>query len=110
MSEAALGPAFVAAAAQAKTFTKASNEDLLALYKFYKQARLSTRPLTCARPPHPAPLPQATVGDVNTPAPGMFDFKGKAKWDAWSSVKGTPAADAAAAYVALVAKLAGEGK
>ena len=52
----------------------------------------------------PPPL-QATVGDVNTPAPGMFDFKGKAKWDAWSSVKGLSVADAEAAYVALVEKL-----
>jgi diazepam-binding inhibitor (GABA receptor modulating acyl-CoA-binding protein) len=36
----------------------------------------------------------------------MFDFKGKAKWDAWSSVKGLSAADAEAAYIALVEKLA----
>ena len=26
---------------------------------------------------------QANVGDVNTARPGMMDFKGKAKWDAW---------------------------
>ena len=31
---------------------------------------------------------QATVGDVNTSRPGMLDFKGKAKWDAWESKKG----------------------
>ena len=35
----------------------------------------------------------------------MFDFKGKAKWDAWTSVKGLSVADAEAAYIALVEKL-----
>ena len=32
---------------------------------------------------------QATVGDCNTPSPGMFDFKGSAKWNAWNGKKGT---------------------
>ena len=31
---------------------------------------------------------QATVGDVNTDRPGMFDMKGKAKWDAWKAKEG----------------------
>ena len=31
---------------------------------------------------------QATVGDVNTERPGMFDMKGKAKWDAWKAKEG----------------------
>ncbi|NP_001296092.1 acyl-CoA-binding protein isoform 2 [Danio rerio] len=31
---------------------------------------------------------QATVGDVNTARPGMLDFTGKAKWDAWDAKKG----------------------
>ncbi len=31
---------------------------------------------------------QATVGDVNTEAPGMFSFKEKAKWNAWNEAKG----------------------
>uniref|UniRef100_A0A8C4S6D3 Acyl-CoA-binding protein n=1 Tax=Erpetoichthys calabaricus TaxID=27687 RepID=A0A8C4S6D3_ERPCA len=31
---------------------------------------------------------QATVGDVNTARPGMLDFKGKAKWDAWKALEG----------------------
>lgn len=47
------------------------------------------------------------MGDVNTEKPGMFDFKGKAKWDAWASVKGLAKADAAAQYIAFVEKLAG---
>lgn len=32
---------------------------------------------------------QATVGDCNTDRPGLLDFKGKAKWDAWNHKKGT---------------------
>ena len=32
---------------------------------------------------------QASVGDCNTDRPGMMDFKGKAKWDAWNGKKGT---------------------
>ena len=39
---------------------------------------------------------QATVGDVNTDRPGMLDFKGKAKWDAWEKVKGKSKEDAEA--------------
>ncbi|KAJ7364328.1 acyl CoA binding protein-domain-containing protein [Mycena albidolilacea] len=29
---------------------------------------------------------QATIGDISTSRPGMFDFEGKAKWDAWKQV------------------------
>ena len=45
---------------------------------------------------------QGFVGDVNTDRPGMFDLKGKAKWDAWNGKKGTPKEEAQAAYVELV--------
>ena len=31
---------------------------------------------------------QVTVGDCNTTRPGMMDFAGKAKWDAWNAKKG----------------------
>lgn len=48
---------------------------------------------------------QANVGDVNTARPGMLDFKGKAKWDAWKSREGMSKEDAMTAYVALVASL-----
>jgi|TARA_B110000003_G_scaffold135600_1_gene137505 diazepam-binding inhibitor (GABA receptor modulating acyl-CoA-binding protein) len=48
---------------------------------------------------------QANVGDVNTARPGMMDFKGKAKWDAWKKREGTSKEDAMTAYVALVAEL-----
>jgi len=57
-----------------------SNEELLELYKYYKQA---------------------SVGDCNTDRPGMLDFKGKAKWDAWNGLKGTAKEDAMTKYVQL---------
>uniref|UniRef100_A0A4W6CGE7 Diazepam binding inhibitor, acyl-CoA binding protein n=1 Tax=Lates calcarifer TaxID=8187 RepID=A0A4W6CGE7_LATCA len=50
-----------------KVKTKPTDQELLDLYGLYKQA---------------------IVGDVNTDRPGMMDFKGKAKWDAWDSRKG----------------------
>lgn len=47
-----------------------------------------------------------TVGDCNIEKPtGFFDMEGKAKWDAWNSVRGTSKEDAEAAYIALVTKL-----
>ena len=45
---------------------------------------------------------QGTVGDVNTERPGMFDLKGKAKWDEWKKKEGMSQDDAKAAYVAKV--------
>ncbi|KAM4559825.1 acyl-CoA-binding protein-like isoform 1-T1 [Odontesthes bonariensis] len=48
---------------------------------------------------------QATVGDIHSERPGMFDFTGKAKWDAWNAKKGLSKEEAKAAYVDLVEKL-----
>ena len=45
---------------------------------------------------------QGEVGDVNTARPGMLDFKGKAKWDAWDGKKGMSKEDAQKAYIELV--------
>ena len=42
---------------------------------------------------------------VNLARPGMFDLKGKAKWDAWSSKKGMSKEDAKEAYVKFVQEL-----
>ena len=61
-----------------------SNDDLLQLYAFYKQA---------------------TAGDVSGSRPGMLDLKGRAKFDAWSKVKGTSKDEAMTKYVALVDRL-----
>ncbi|XP_064614149.1 acyl-CoA-binding protein-like [Liolophura sinensis] len=77
--------AFLKAAEEAKQLkSEPSQEDMLELYSYYKQA---------------------TVGDVNTERPGMLDFKGKAKWDAWSSRKGISKEQAESAYIAKVESL-----
>lgn len=60
------------------------NATLLELYALYKQA---------------------TDGDVHGSRPGMMDFKGRAKFDAWSAKKGTSKDAAMTAYVALVNRL-----
>jgi diazepam-binding inhibitor (GABA receptor modulator, acyl-CoA-binding protein) len=51
---------------------------------------------------------QATAGDANSKRPGrpgMLDFKGRAKYDAWTERKGTSTEAAMQAYVDLVTKL-----
>ncbi|XP_077455304.1 peroxisomal carnitine O-octanoyltransferase-like isoform X3 [Stigmatopora argus] len=61
---------FEKAAEDVKTLTtRPSDQELLDLYGLYKQA---------------------TVGEINTERPGLFDMKGKAKWDAWNSRKVRP--------------------
>lgn len=49
---------------------------------------------------------QATVGDVTGERPGMLDFKGRAKYDAWAAKKGGSKDSAMQSYVSLVDKLA----
>uniref|UniRef100_A0A8C6LL94 Acyl-CoA-binding protein n=1 Tax=Nothobranchius furzeri TaxID=105023 RepID=A0A8C6LL94_NOTFU len=48
---------------------------------------------------------QATVGDISTERPGMFEFTAKAKWDAWNAKKGLTKEQAMAAYVDVAEKL-----
>ncbi|XP_006459070.1 hypothetical protein AGABI2DRAFT_65818 [Agaricus bisporus var. bisporus H97] len=48
---------------------------------------------------------QATIGDVNIPRPGMLDFTGKAKWDAWNEIKGKSKEDAMKEYVEKLLKV-----
>jgi acyl-CoA-binding protein len=52
---------------------------------------------------------QATEGDVKGSRPGMLDFKGRAKFDAWTERKGTPKDKAKQAYVDLVKRLVEKG-
>jgi diazepam-binding inhibitor (GABA receptor modulating acyl-CoA-binding protein) len=79
---------FEKAVADSKTLTeKPSNEILLQLYSLYKQG---------------------TEGDVNTEPPSNpFDFVNKAKYEAWSGLKGKPKENAMQEYVDLVKKLKG---
>jgi acyl-CoA-binding protein len=51
---------------------------------------------------------QASVGDAKGERPGMLDFKGRAKFDAWAGKRGTTKDAAMQSYVALVEKLAGK--
>lgn len=60
------------------------NNTLLKLYALYKQA---------------------TQGDVIGDAPSSFDFVRRAKFDAWSSLKGTTTEDSMMQYIELVASL-----
>ena len=77
---------FAAAQARVKQLSRTpSNDELLELYSLYKQG---------------------TSGDVQGSRPGMLDFKGRAKYDAWAKRKGTSKDNAMTAYVALVGKLA----
>lgn len=48
---------------------------------------------------------QATEGDVSGARPGMFDFVGGAKYDAWAKLKGTSQDDAKKKYIDLVKRL-----
>ncbi|KAF8071853.1 acyl-CoA-binding protein [Lyophyllum atratum] len=57
---------------------KPSTDEQLYFYKYFKQAKF---------------------GDNETTRPGMLDFAGKAKWDAWTEVKGVSQEDAYAKYV-----------
>lgn len=77
---------FQDAAARAKDLpSRPSNEDLLKMYGLFKQG---------------------TSGDVSGDRPSAFDFKGRAKYDAWAELEGTDGDDAKEQYIALVDKLA----
>ena len=48
---------------------------------------------------------QATDGDVSGDRPGMMDFVGRAKYDAWAKLKGLSTDDAMQRYVDTIADL-----
>lgn len=78
----ALQDEFQAAANRTQQFTKRpSNEELLMLYAFFKQA---------------------SEGDISGERPGGFDFKAIAKYDAWAEKKGIPKEEAIQQYIQLV--------
>ncbi len=79
---------FAAAKGRVEKLSKRpSNEQLLQLYAFYKQA---------------------SEGDASGDRPGMLDIKGRAKYDAWARCKGQSADEAMKKYVALVDQLEAE--
>jgi diazepam-binding inhibitor (GABA receptor modulating acyl-CoA-binding protein) len=76
---------FESATEGAKNLSHQPNDVLLELYGLFKQA---------------------TEGDVTGDKPGMFDFKGAAKYDAWEGHRGMTEDEAMQAYIDLVDKLA----
>lgn len=48
---------------------------------------------------------QATQGDATGEQPSSFDFVRRAKFDAWSAMKGTTAEDSMRQYIELVTSL-----
>jgi acyl-CoA-binding protein len=82
----ALDADFAAAQTRVKGLSRTPDTtELLELYALYKQG---------------------TSGDVQGGRPGMLDFKGRAKFDAWSAKKGVPRETAQRSYVELVERLA----
>ncbi|HEY4106457.1 MAG TPA: acyl-CoA-binding protein [Polyangiaceae bacterium] len=76
---------FSAAQTRVKQLKKTpASDELLELYAYFKQA---------------------TLGDAQGSRPGMLDFKGRAKFDAWSARQGIGKDAAKSAYVELVQKL-----
>ena len=63
---------------------KPDNADLLRLYALFKQG---------------------SSGDVTGDRPGMMDFVGRAKYDAWAGLKGMSEDEAKQSYVDLVESL-----
>jgi diazepam-binding inhibitor (GABA receptor modulator, acyl-CoA-binding protein) len=51
---------------------------------------------------------QATEGDVTGEKPGFTDFAGRAKYEAWAKLKGTPTDKAMEGYVKLVERVTRE--
>ena len=76
---------FEAAAANSKTLSeRPDNATLLKIYALYKQG---------------------SVGDNTDKKPGFGDMVGRAKWDAWNSLKGTSKDDAMQQYIDLIESL-----
>jgi len=48
---------------------------------------------------------QASVGDNTDKKPGFSDMVGRAKWEAWNSLKGTSSTDAMQQYIDLIESL-----
>jgi acyl-CoA-binding protein len=48
---------------------------------------------------------QASEGDVNGKKPGMTDFVGRAKWNAWEKLKGQSSEQAMQTYIDRIEEL-----
>jgi acyl-CoA-binding protein len=80
-----LNTTFEAAVANSKNLSeRPDNATLLKIYGLYKQG---------------------TVGDNTEKKPGFGDMVGRAKWDAWNSLKGTASDAAKQQYIDLIESL-----
>lgn len=80
-----LNTTFEAAVANSKNLSeRPDNATLLKIYALYKQG---------------------TVGDNTERKPGFGDMVGRAKWDAWNSLKGTASDTAKQQYIDLIESL-----
>lgn len=87
MPESSLSQRFAAAATAAQNLPqRPDNDTLLKLYALYKQA---------------------TTGDVAGKRPGFTDFVGRAKYDAWTTLRGASKEEAMQNYIDLVQRLGG---
>lgn len=76
---------FDKAVAESKTLPeKPDNMTLLKIYALYKQA---------------------SAGDVDGKRPGFTDMVGRAKWDAWNTLKGKSGDEAMQEYIDLIESL-----
>jgi diazepam-binding inhibitor (GABA receptor modulating acyl-CoA-binding protein) len=81
----ALAEDFASAQTRVRSLSRTpDSSELLELYALYKQG---------------------SSGDVQGSRPGMLDFKGRAKFDAWSGKQGVSKDGAMQSYVELVGKL-----
>ena len=80
-----LNATFEAAVANSKNLSeRPDNATLLKIYGLYKQA---------------------TAGDNTEKKPSISDMVGRAKWDAWNTLKGTDADAAKQQYIDLITSL-----
>ena len=80
-----LNTTFEAAVANSNNLSeRPDNATLLKIYALYKQG---------------------TVGDNTEKKPGFGDMVGRAKWDAWNSLKGTASDAAKQQYIDLIESL-----
>jgi acyl-CoA-binding protein len=76
---------FEAAVAESKNLTeRPDNATLLKLYALYKQG---------------------SQGDNTEPKPGFSDMIGRAKWEAWTAIKGQSSEEAMQAYIDQIESL-----
>ncbi len=84
-----LNEQFQSASKAAKSLpSRPGNDDMLELYALYKQG---------------------SAGDVTGSRPGMLDFVGGAKFDAWSKLEGVSQQDAMGRYIEKVQGLQAKG-